>query len=182
MKNKILFISILIAICCICYAQDDSYNQNSGDYSYSIPAEEQNIANNSKKKEDEYTILEKKIYKILKESNEECLKLLGLSNNQKHKIVKLQQSYMKIAKYHGVQLRNAYRDYNEEYKKNPNSKETEKAKQFLIKAALCTKQDYEKYQSNLFLILNDQQIKIYNEYLERKIKEMKTKWNNSKKK
>lgn len=124
----------------------------------------------------DYEKMENKVYRLLKESNEECLKLLNLSDGQKIKIGKLQQSYLKIAKAHGVSLKKAYKDYCQEYKINPDSKETENKKEIFIKTANQTKDDYNRYQEQLFKILNDRQIKTYNEYLDRKIKEMKQKF------
>lgn len=124
----------------------------------------------------DYDETEDRVYRLLKESNEECLRLLNLSDGQKIKIGKLQQSYLKIAKAHGVSLKKAYKEYCREYRKNPDSKETENKKEIFIKTANLTKEDYNRYQEQLFKILNNRQIKIYNEYLDRKIKEMKQKF------
>lgn len=180
MKNKILWISAFILLCSVCFA--DVYETEI--YTGNIKIEDEIInniiiiRNNPKPTEEEYNALENQVYTLLKNSNEECLKLLGLSKNQKEKVAKLQHSYLNCAKSHGVLLKKAYIEYNEEYKKDPSSKETSAKKEILKKHADNVKKDYDIYQKNLFDILNEKQINIYNKYLENKIQEMKTKWKN----
>ena len=179
MKNKILYVFILSILTCYCFAQTDA------DVCFNSNADLQNmeaenifdVGNGNKNNNTDYNAIENKIYNQLKIINEECFKILELSNDQKDKVLKLQESYMSIAKAHGILLKEAYINFNEAYKKNPNSKDTLAKKEKLQRLATDTKEDYYKYQTSLFKILTPKQKKLYNEYTEKKIKEYQAQWN-----
>ena len=175
MKNKILLIIITIFLGSLCFAQDIITEPNTVNSNAYITEEvDQNLFdvgnNNNNSKNTDYNALENKIYNQLKIINEECLNKLKLSKTQKEKVLKLQESYMNIAKAHGILLKEAYIDFNEAYKKDPYSKNTKAKKDKLQKLAQDTKEDYAKYQESLFKILTAKQRKLYNEYIEQKIK------------
>ena len=126
--------------------------------------------------ETDYNQIEKRVYNQLKTCNEECLNLMNLTPKQKESIYDLQKSYLETAKKHGAELRKVYIEYNEAYKRDPNSKTTKQKENKLKETVAQTKKDYYEYQSHLFKILNKKQIKIYNEYMDRKVAEAKEKW------
>ena len=183
MKNKILLIIIITIIGCGLFAQGNTTEPIDINSNANITGEEdQNVFdvgnnNSNNNKNTDYNALENKIYNQLKIINEECLNKLKLTKTQKEKVLKLQESYMNIAKAHGILLKEAYIDFNEAYKKDPNSKDTKAKKEKLQKLAQDTKEDYAKYQESLFKILTVKQRKLYNEYIKQKIKEYQAEWN-----
>lgn len=126
--------------------------------------------------EEYYNQLENRIYQMLEDFNDECLGLLKLTPEQTDKIYKLQIRYLEIAKKHGVILKKAYIDFDKEYRKNANSKATERKKKRLVVAVENVRKEYNRYQGELYSILTKEQIAIYEDFINRKLKELEKEW------
>ena len=126
--------------------------------------------------EEYYNQLENRIYQMLEDFNSECLGLLKLTPEQADKIEKLQMRYLEIAKKHGVILKKAYIDFDKEYRKNPNSSATERKKKRLVVAVDNVRKEYNRYQGELYSILTNEQIAIYEDFINKKLKELEKEW------
>lgn len=105
--------------------------------------------------------------------NKECLATLYLTNEQKVKVEKLQKEFYSIERADMYKMNQAFNEYKNAYKLNPNSKETNEKKNKVKKLADQIRKDYKAYEKKLFKILTKEQIQRYNMFFAKKRDDMR---------